>query len=385
MNLKIDSISMKPRITIITNIISSYREGFYDRILSKKNVDITVYCQDNIRGTNLKSIHHKYGDKIHIVKSVATKNEKIGFQFLPVCKIVNESDIIFLDGNPRILSNIIMGFITLFFKNKRVVMWSMAHSFGANKFTENIRLKWTSLYKNIFVYTDKDVETLRSRGFKKQNIIGMNNGLDQTKIDKETSKWTDKKLNEWKQIHGLSNKIIILSSARLVPKNKYKQVVEALPIITRSLPNVIWCLIGTGQEEKKLKHLATLLKVDKNIHFVGEIYNEEVLAPFFISAQLFVHPASIGLSIMHAFGYGLPVIVNPDNQMHGPEYGAFINNETGRNFKKDDIEDLAKTILDLLNSPSERERMRINVLRIARKDYNIDVMVDRFLKMALDK
>ena len=35
----------------------------------------------------------------------------------------------------------------------------------------------------IFVYTDKEVNYLRDMGFTKQCIIGMNNGLDQKKID----------------------------------------------------------------------------------------------------------------------------------------------------------------------------------------------------------
>lgn len=376
---------MGPRITIITNIITPYREGFYDRLLSKKNISVSVYCQDKIPGTNLKSIHSKYGDKIHIVKSLVAKNEKIGFQLLPIYKIIKESDVIFLDGNPRIVSNLIIGLIVLFLKKKRIVMWSMAHSFGANKITETIRLKWTSLYKNIFVYTDNDVAILRNKGFRKQNIIGMNNGLDQTRIDNETAKWTDEKLNVWKQQHGLKNKLILLSVARLDPKNKFEQLVNALPLITQSMPDVIWCLIGAGQEYKNLKFQTKTLNVDKFVYFVGELYEEENLAPFFLSSQLFIHPASIGLSLMHAFGYGLPVIVNSDTQMHGPEYGAFVNNETGKNFKKDNIEDLAKTVIDLLNVPSDRIRMKKNVLKIAREDYNIDVMVNRFLKMALSK
>jgi hypothetical protein len=197
------------KIAIITNIITSYREGFYDRLFNSKEIEVTVYCNNHLKGTTLKSIHKKYGDHVKIVSHIGLKNEKIGFQFLPIFKIIKENDVIFLDGNPRTLSNLLIGFIALFLKNKRIVIWSMAHSFGANKFTENLRLKWTSLYPNIFVYTDKEVESLRKRGFIKQNIIGMNNGLDQKKIDTQINQWTKQKLEDWKSDHFLSNKKIL--------------------------------------------------------------------------------------------------------------------------------------------------------------------------------
>ncbi|RKT01343.1 glycosyltransferase family 4 protein [Chryseobacterium defluvii] len=368
-------------IAIITNVITTYREGFYDRLLNKDGINVTVYCQDKIPGVNVKSIHNKYGEKVHIVKCSSLKNEKLAFQFLPIKKIIKRSDVIFLDGNPRILSNILLGII-LSFTRKKVVIWTMAHSFGANKYTEWLRLKWTSKFKNIFVYTDKEVDILRKRDFFKQNILGMNNGLDQKKIDDGIQNWTQEKLNQWKKEKGLQGKVLLLSIARLVPKNKFEQMVKALPEITSQIPDICWCLVGGGEEFENLKQLAKILEVEKYIYFVGPVYEEDNLAPFFLNSKLFVHPASVGLSIIHAFGYGLPVIVNPNEAMHGPEYGAFTNNETGKNFKEDDVSDLAKTIIDLLQSPEKLDAISKNVKKIAREDYNVDVMVERFLQMA---
>ncbi|MBB4806187.1 glycosyltransferase involved in cell wall biosynthesis [Chryseobacterium defluvii] len=367
-------------VAIITNVITTYREGFYDRLLNKEGVKVTVYCQDNIPGVNVKSIHKKYGEKVHLVKCMSLKNEKLAFQFLPVGKI-KKADVIFLDGNPRIFSNILLGII-LSFTGKKMVIWTMAHSFGANKYTEWLRLKWTSLFKNIFVYTDKEVNMLRAKGFSKQNILGMNNGLDQKKIDAGIQNWPPEKLDQWKKDRGLDNKTLVLSIARLVSKNKFEQMIEALPEIAAKVPDICWCLVGSGEEEGHLKSLAKKLDVEKYIYFAGQIYEEDKLAPFFLNTKLFIHPASVGLSIIHAFGYGLPIVVNPNEAMHGPEYGAFVNDETGKNFKEDDASDLAKKVIELLDSPENLNEMSRNVKKIARESYNVDVMVERFLKMA---
>ena len=375
-------MTKKTNVVIITNVVTSYREGFYDRLFKHDDVSVTVYCEEKIPGMNLKSIHAKYPERVKIVKAWVASKEKIGFQFLPIFKIFKNADVIFLDGNPRILSNWIMSAFSFLYPNKRVVMWTMAHSYGANPYTEKIRLGWASWHKNIFVYTDKEANTLREKGWSKHFILGMNNGLDQQKIENEKSKWTTGQLDNWKSEKGLRDNIVLLSIARLVPKNKYELIIEALPDIIKEIPRIKWVLIGTGSEENYLKNLAKEKGLLDYIHFEGAIFGEENLAPYFLSAELFIHPSSIGLSIMHAFGYGLPVIVDNEEHMHGPEYGAFKNSETGINFETDNSKSLSDVTINLLRSPKEINRMRENVLRIAREEYNVDIMVDRFVEMS---
>lgn len=369
------------KVAIITNIITAYRQGFYDRLLSNKDFEVTVYCNDHIKGTNLQSIHDRYKERVKIVSHIGLNNEKIGFQFLPILEIIKSHDIIFLDGNPRTLSNLLIGFIALFLRNTKVVMWTMAHSYGANKFAENLRLKWTSIYRNIFVYTDKEVNTLRKKGFNKQNIIGMNNGLDQRKIDAQILMWNDSSIVSWKKEKKLDRNLILLSVARLVPKNKFQLMIRALPSLVKIIPDVKWIIVGDGEEKNFLVALAKELNVEKYILFAGSIFSEEDLAPYFLSSQLFIHPSSVGLSIMHAFGYGLPVIVDDVEGMHGPEYGAFRNNETGKNYDCNNSEDLAQKIADIAQQPAVLEEMKKKVIRIAREEYNVDIMVSRFIEM----
>lgn len=369
-------------VAIITNILTSYREGFLDRLFIRKEVSVTIYCQDSIPGMNLKSIHEKYSNRIHIVKAHSSAGGTIGFQWLPICKIIKNSDVIFLDGNPRILSNIIMGFLPIFFTKKKVVMWTMGHSYGANQITESIRLKWTSFFKNIFLYTDNEIEYLRKRGFKSQYMLGMNNGLDQDKIDHEKQKWNEELLFQWQKENNFINKKIAISLARLTSKNKFEQIILAIPEIVKYNPDFIWCIIGEGLENQKLKTLAKLHNVEKNIRFIGALYKETEIAPYMLSANVFIHPASIGLSIMHAFGYGLPVVVNNETEMHGPEYGAFEDMKTGLNFQANDINDLARKVDQLLNDYVLQKTMRDNCLILVHEKFNVNIMVDRFIKMA---
>ncbi|MCX8523534.1 glycosyltransferase [Chryseobacterium formosus] len=369
------------KVAVITNILTSYRKGFLDRLFLRDDVDVKFYCQDSLSGTNFISIHEKYDDKVEIVKGYQYKGGLIGFQCLPIYKIIKENDVIFLDGNPRILSNIVISFVALF-SRKKFIMWTMAHSYGANQFTEFLRLKWTYLYKNIFVYTDKEVEDLKNKKFNSHYMMGMNNGLDQDKIEIEKAKWIEEKLLKWKKTKKIDNKIIGISLARLTSKNKFEQIIFALPEILKSIPNFLWVVIGDGNEEQKLKDLISKFNLENNVFFVGKLFSEDEIAPYMISAEIFLHPASIGLSLMHAFGYSLPVVVNDSIEMHGPEYGAFEDGKTGLNFKDGNYLQLANKITTLIQDPKLRIEMGEYNLFLAREKFNVNVMVDRFVKIA---
>lgn len=369
------------KIGIVLNIIPSYRGGFYDIIFENKEVEVTVYAQDMIPGMNLNLIHDHYPNNVKLVPFICAKREKIGWQFLPFYDLFTKYDVVFVDGNPRQVSHFVLATIMRLFR-KKVVLWTMAHSFRGFAPTENLRLFWSRIFKYIYVYTDGEVAFLREKGFKNQYIVGMNNGLNQKKIDAAISEWTTERLEEWKDNQGLKGFQLLLSCSRLDPKNKYELIIQALPLILEKNSKVIWCVIGKGVEEENLKQLVEAKGLTANVRFVGEIYSETDLSPWFLSSELFIHPAAIGLSILHSFGYGLPVVTNGNKHLHNPEYAAFENGLTGANYIENDSEDLALVIIKLLGDKKTRDAMKLYVQKIAREKYNSEVMSERFLKIA---
>lgn len=373
-------ISKKLKVAIVLNIIPSYREGFYDALFENRDIEVTVYAQECIPGLNLKTIHSRYPENVKLVKFICAKREKIGWQFLPFYEIFKNYDVVVVDGNPRQISHFLLG---TFFRllGKKVILWTMAHSFRGFSPTENLRLFWSRIFRYIFVYTDSEVDFLRKKGFKKQYILGMNNGLNQKKIDAAILEWNENKLEKWLKTEKLDGSLLLLSSARLDPKNKFEQIIQALPLILEKFPNLIWCIIGKGVEEDKLREFVNALNISDNVRFVGEIYDEIDLAPWFLSSKLFIHPAAVGLSLLHAFGYGLPLITNGNKHLHNPEYSAFEEGLTGLNFVENNIEDLASTVIKLLNDEGTRNEMKLYTQKVAREKYNSEVMSKRFLQI----
>lgn len=369
------------KVAIITGVMPSYSEGFYNRLLSRKDLLVKVFCQENIPGVNLKTIHHKYPRNVQLLKFYSAKQERLSWQFIPWKEILTDYDVVFVAGNPRNLSHALLASL-LKLCRKKVVLWTMAHSFRGNALTENIRLLWSSIFDFLLVYTDAEVEFLRQKGFRNNYIVGQNNGLDQKIIDAAILSWPQSRLQEWRIAHGIDNRTLLLSCARLEAKNKFHQIIEALPAIINRVPNLLWCIIGSGTEQKKLESMVNTAGLVNHVRFVGELYNEEYLAPWFLSSEILVHPAAIGLGLLHAFGYGLPAVVHGSSNLHGPEFAAFEPELTGLNFRKDDIQHLSETILKLLNDNDSRSNMRKYVQKVARDDFNVDIMVDRFVHIA---
>jgi glycosyltransferase involved in cell wall biosynthesis len=210
----------------------------------------------------------------------------------------------------------------------------------------------------------------------------MNNGLDQRRIDATIAQWPEARLDAWRKAENLSGRRVLLTCARLAPKNQFRLLAEALPSIRNRVPDVVWVAIGDGPERKELETIVRDGGVAGHVRFVGEIYEESALAPWFLASTLFVHPAAIGLSLLHAFGYGLSVVTHGNREVHNPEFAAFESGLTGRTFTPGDVLGLADTVSALAEDEAARARMGEYVQWIVRNKYNVDVMVERFVQMA---
>ena len=59
-----------------------------------------------------------------------------------------------------------------------------------------------------------------------------------------------------------------------------------------------------------------------------------------MASDLCVIPGNVGLSAMHAFSVGLPVISHDNFDIQMPEFEAIIDSKTGSFYKHGNIEDL---------------------------------------------
>ena len=112
--------------------------------------------------------------------------------------------------------------------------------------------------------------------------------------------------------------------------------------------------------------------------FAG-IYEEERLAPWFLTSELFVYPGAIGLSLLHAFGYGLPVITHDNLHHQMPEIAALESGRNGLLYREGDAADLARQIRRAGTDESWRRLLAHEARRTVAEVYTLDAMVARFV------
>ncbi len=368
------------KVAIITNLIPEYRRGFYERLLAEKSLDFTVFCQSYLPGMNIKPIQQELGCKFVEVPFWGLEKEKLVWQWLPILQLWQKFDVYIFYGNPRIFSNVIWATLSKLL-GKAIIIWGQGHTAGANRRTEQLRLRWWRLFRYILVYSDAEAAYLKDNGFGQKVVIGINNGLDQDQIEKVAACWEAKQLANWQAQQGITGKIILLSVARLTLKNRFDLVIQALPQLIQQFPNLLWCVIGEGELRASLKTQAQQLGVANYIRWLGSIYHEDDLAPWFLSSKVLVHPGAIGLTLMHAFGYGVPVIThnNQSNQM--PEFTALEHDVNGLLFDEGSVASLCEKIIAILNNETMCQRLGRNALTQVKTYFNVQVMVERFLSI----
>ena len=159
-------------------------------------------------------------------------------------------------------------------------------------------------------------------------------------------------------------------------------MIEGLPRLVETRPDLLWCVIGNGSAQAELNRKAKQLGVADHIVWVGELYGEEDLAPWFMSSRFLVHPGAIGLTLMHAFGYGLPVVTHDNIDFQMPEIAAFEDGVNGCYFRENDTASLLDTISSLLDDPDRATRMSEAALDTVRSRFNTDIMAERFIGIA---
>jgi glycosyltransferase involved in cell wall biosynthesis len=249
---------------------------------------------------------------------------------------------------------------------------------------ERLRLFWWRRFDYILVYTDQEAKQLRTHGFGRKRVIGMNNGLDQQEIDRVSGHWGERALEEWRRQRGLDGHVQVLSCARLEPKNEFDLWLTAMPAVMSRHPSLLWCVIGDGRERAALERRARELGVADHVRWLGAVTDEAELAPWFLTSRLLVHPAGIGLTLLHAFGYGLPVVTHDEPAAHNPEIAAFLPGETGLAYRRGDAASLADAVSRCLEDDVARHRMGERERRIAREEYNVDVMAERWARMTTE-
>jgi phosphatidyl-myo-inositol dimannoside synthase len=121
------------------------------------------------------------------------------------------------------------------------------------------------------------------------------------------------KARELAERYGLAGKRVLLTVGRLDPDERRKgqdRVIRALPSLLAAYPDLVYLIVGGGEDRTRLETLARDLTVDDRVVFAGTVSADE-LPELYRLADVFVMPSTqegFGIVFLEAAASGLRVI-----------------------------------------------------------------------------
>jgi phosphatidylinositol alpha-1,6-mannosyltransferase len=175
---------------------------------------------------------------------------------------------------------------------------------------------------------------------------------------------------------------VIATVARLVPRKGHATMLRAMPNLLKSIPELVYKIVGTGPELSRLQSLANELSLNGHVQFCGQVSDIE-RSRILDECSVFVFPTSatstdfegLGIAVLEAMAKGAPAVVTraggvPELVEHG---------HTGLIVEPDDPAALNRAIVDLLMDPAKATLMGEKARLAVNDRYDWNIIVDRYL------
>lgn len=209
-----------------------------------------------------------------------------------------------------------------------------------------------SVYQN-------ELKTFKSNTVKIANWYGSNRFYPGTEEEK----------SELRQTLGIDNNAyVIISVGGCSPIKRHSEVLQALAIVNKTLPECIYLHLGEGDSLEGEKALAVELGIEKNVLFLG---NQPDVRQYLVASDLYVMPSKFeGLPIttIEAMGCNIPALL-----YDVPGLRDFNKKMITCKLISEDFHQLALEIIQMSEHPEEARSLAESAKQFVDKNYNMKI------------
>ena len=250
---------------------------------------------------------------------------------------------------PKIVISTHVNFTLAAYWLKRITgipYWAVAHGVDAweiNNSSLQTALRSADRILAVSNYT-------RDRLIEEQNLDPKRVSLLPNTFDVNRFQIADKPDYLLQRYHLNSEQPVILTVARLDNTERHKgytQIIQALPTIRQTIPNIHYVIVGKGSDRPRIEKLIADLDLEDNVTLAGFVTDEELNA-YYNLCDVFAMPSKgegFGIVYLEALACGKPVLGgNCDGAID-----ALCQGDLGVLVNPDDIAAIAQNLVEILH------------------------------------
>ena len=332
-------------VLLIEPVLAHYRRDLYEKFIKSDHCDFKIVGGKDYQG--IKSLQNdQYMTLIYTSMGIfkhrfyyLRRSIRYTFSIRP--------DVIICSGvDFHLIHTLIIYFIYHIILRRDFYWWSHGTTGNQGKIGQFMRKFFYRSSSGVFVYSMTGKDNLLSMGVKPNNIQVVNNSINKSEYGYLSSDYSYKTPE--------NGTFSILFCGRITKEKKLEVLLQALAYMKQKYALQLRCKIVGGGGYDFLQKMADELDILDIVDFVGEKYGEE-LFKYFQSANIFIYPGGIGLSLLQALSFGLPVITTDNIHLHGPEIELILPGKNGDFFQDGSYKNLAEKIIYWKEKISESE------------------------------
>lgn len=277
----------------------------------------------------------------------------------------NWADVVVLSWNTRYL-HLLPALLEARRRGKPVILWGHGYSKNERPVLRRLRNRLGRLATACIVYSEATRAQLLTEGFCRERVFCAPNALhDAPLFDALTADSVTGLGERARTQYGCGERTVLFVS-RLEPDKQPMLLLDAFDRVRTEVVDARLVIVGDGSERATMHRRVQSLGLSDVVTLTGAIYAERELAPLFVKSRVFAYPTAIGLSLLHAFSYGLPVVTARAPERHNPEFEALVPNVNGLVYDDGDVDDFARQVVRVLTEPSLRTTLSQGALRAVR-------------------
>lgn len=360
----------RPRVLLLQKILPHYRVRLFQELCRSETFELTLAYDPDFVQVSLKSVADPPDIRVAPVQNWrlgrARESDALVWQRGAVA-LVNSGqfDAVIAPLTPRIVSNLAV--LRAARRRGMAFLW-WGHGMGPRTKGRALQLMhWLSRRADAVIFYDQErARRMIAAGLPSERAYVAPNSIDVEEIV------------YLRQDAPLGARNGVLYVGRLTERKKVDLLLKAFAAARPRLPpGARLTIIGDGPLRASLESLAKQLELSDAVQFTGPLYDQSQLAPHFNAAWVSVSPGSLGLSAIHSFAFGLPMIVAQD-EGHGPEIGTIRPGANGLFVPSDDPAALADAVVALRNDPERWLALASGAMGTVDRSYGLAPMVARF-------